>query len=193
MDRFVGKALRVVRFVWIIGLAIISAFAIPQQAYAKEPCSSLPTPPESLGGMRIETFNKFDDERLGIGLTYASPSERLSIFKFDQGYTGIDDAIAKEMTIRTLKDIRNAAERYGATTVKIHQLGWAAFAETKLIHFFIYVGNLGKVDLEFMGAGHDGNCMIKIRYSHFNDANLAKAKESYAEHVRLLENYILAR
>ena len=178
MKAFIRITLRVAPVVWIIGVALISTLTIPQQAFAKVSCSSLPKPPESLGGMRIETFNKFDDERLGIGLTYASPSERLSIFKFDQGYTGIDDAIAKEMTIRALKDIRNAAERYGATTVKMHQLGWAAFAETKLIHFFIYVSNLGKVDLEFMGAGHDGNCMIKIRYSHFNDANLAKAKES---------------
>ena len=80
-------------------LTILIFFFFTNTAIAKDPCNNLPKPNNTFNGMLLETFQKYKDNRLGVGLTYSSNTERFSLFKYDLGYKKIDEQILIELNI----------------------------------------------------------------------------------------------
>ena len=53
-------------------------------------------PPQEFKGMELITFKKYDDPKMGVGVTYWIKSKStLSGFKFDYGYETIDQETLK--------------------------------------------------------------------------------------------------
>jgi uncharacterized protein len=156
----------------------------------KESCNTLPKPKAEFGGMRLESFEGFSDKRLGIGLTYSSSDERLSVFKFDNGYEEIDNWIVRENLDGSIDDIVDAGKKEGGRIVASKYLGPTPFTTHSLISHLINFSYHGKVKFEFVGLGHDGLCFSKVRYTYGEDANFNEAMKRYGEYTERLGRYI---
>jgi hypothetical protein len=176
-------------FLGISVAAIFGFIAASIPGHAKDICDQLPQPKPILHGMTVETFKSFGD-RLGIGLTYSMEGERLSIFKFDYEYETIDDAILKEFFALAIKDIYRASKIRNETINETREIGSMPFAGFPIHHFFLRASKQGASMFEFLGMGHDGKCMTKIRYTDAKSLDFEMAATNYVNHLRSLEKYV---
>lgn len=140
--------------------------------------------------MEVENFGNYKNKKLGIGLTYSSKLERLSIFKYDYDYKKIDDDILREFTISALADIKEFTKRRGEKTYVSRGLGTIQFTGFPIHNFIHHVFKQGKPKFEFLGMGHDGRCITKIRYTLSEDYDWENATKLYVKYLRLLEKYV---
>lgn len=150
-------------------------------ATAKDPCNSLPKPNNIFNGMLLETFQKYKDNRLGVGLTYSSNTERFSLFKYDLGYKKIDQQIFKkllEMSYNEFFKVINlkkekVIKKYGLIKEKISDL---------VTFNILFLVNGKSQKLEFLSLGNDGNCVYKARYT----TNILDVKQSIKNYKKIL-------
>lgn len=168
--------------------AVALGFSNP--VFAKAICASLPEPQATFHGMAMETFSKFDDERLGISLTYFSRNERLSIFKYDHGLTKIDTASLAKHTNQAFKNIDQMAKIEGGKVEELVKIGQTSFVGFPFSSFLLLVSTKGGLKFEFVGIGSDGECITKVRFSYSKDENPIAAAERYVMYLDALKNYV---
>lgn len=157
---------------------------------AKEFCDYLPEPQSHFHGMAVENFGRFSRKRLGIGLTYASVEERLSIFRFDNGLPLINDENLKKLTVQAIRDIFRAAKFKGEKIEKSIVGPIETFANFPFRSHILLASKNGNWFFEFLGMGSDGKCVTKVRYTYSKDANVDTAVKRYGEYLRSLEKYV---
>jgi hypothetical protein len=71
--------------------------------------------PKSIAGLEFKGAHKFEDPRLGIGITYARKGEGLDLFIYDGGQkeiaSGIDSAFVREQFEQAKADVQEAARQ----------------------------------------------------------------------------------
>ena len=171
-------------------LIFVVAVGFSKPVLAKEMCASLPEPQFLFHGMAIENFGSFSRKRLGIGLTYASGEERLSIFKFDDGLARIDDETLKKFTVTAIRDIFRVVKFKGEKIEKSIVVPKVTFTGFPLRSYLLLASKNGKLFFEFLGMGSDGKCMTKVRYTYSKDADAGSALKRYGEYLQSLERYV---
>jgi hypothetical protein len=179
------KLLKGVIYTLIINLVFVS-----NSSFGKEICNTLPEAPLNFHEMELETYGAFDSVRLGIGATYFSENERLSIIKFDYDYEKIDDKIMSEFIISAIKGIEELAQRNGEKIFITRQLDPLQFSDITLHNIIMHLFKQGKPTFEFLGMGHNGKCIIKIRYTHVGEYDFEKSAQRYGKYLRSLERYL---
>ena len=102
----------------ILPLSFVSSLIVLMALFSstgnsKEICNQLPKPTKTFHYMKLESFEKFEDERFGIGVTYSSNNERLSLFKFDLGIDEISADDEKNALEQGVRDLVRVAKKLG--------------------------------------------------------------------------------
>ena len=176
--------------IWKAVLIFCVALNFANDGLAKEVCNSLPKPQSHFHGMAIENFGKFSRERLGVGLTYSSPEERLSIFRFNYGLARIDNETLKKFTATAIRDILKVAKFKGENIEKSIVGPEVTFTGFPFWNFMLVTSKNGNLFFEFLGMGSDGRCMTKVRYTYSKDADVDTAVKRYGEYLKSLERYV---
>ena len=118
-------------------LMILVAVGLSHAAAGKEICNVLPEPSERMLDMEIEEFGGFEDPNLGIGLTYASENERLSLFRFDAGLETIDDDSFSKYFLGSVLDVYEAGKIVGQQLTEPTELPDVKFLDSRVRNLFM--------------------------------------------------------
>ena len=166
-------------------ILIISSLLLTSVSWGKEICRNIQQPLNPFYNMSIETFKQYDDKKLGIGITYSSPDERFSVFKYDLGLDVITDSNFKEISDMAIDEFYKVANMlqekiingYDITSVSFKQLE----SMSKLLPvnlMFVVEDEKQKQNIHFLGLGTDEKCIYKFRY---NTKNLNKVPNNERE------------
>ena len=149
---------------------LLILFLVPNFLFAKEQCENMQQPPEEFMGMKLKTFQIYDDSRLGVGVTYRIKSvASLSAYKFDYGFQDID-----EIKIMADRQGRKFKGEYDISEEEISPI---------LKYSYAFVSDKGLVD--FLSIGTDGSCIYKVRYSERSQEDSVKR---FVELARAIED-----
>ena len=171
-------------------LIFVVTVGLTKPVLAKDMCASLPEPQSLFHGMAIENFGRYSRKRLGIGLTYASVAERLSIFRFNDGLARIDDETLKNFTMTAIRDILKVEKFKGEKIENSIVVPKITFAGFPFRSYMLLASKNGNWFFEFLGMGSDGKCMTKVRYTYSKDADVGSALKRYGEYLQSLERYV---
>ena len=142
---------------------LLILFLVPNFLFAKEQCENMQQPPEEFMGMKLKTFQIYDDSRLGVGVTYRIKSvASLSAYKFDYGFQDIDETTLKKFTGTAIDEIKIMADRQGRKFKGEYDISEEEISPI-LKYSYAFVSDKGLVD--FLSIGSDGSCIYKVRYS----------------------------
>ena len=147
----------------LIGVVLIIFH--PNNGYSKEICSQLPNPTKSFHDMKLESFEKYADGRLGIGVTYSSNNERLSLFKFDLGIDEISAADEKNALKQGVREFVQVAKKLGMSIKTAVRLKNLRIQELLFQNIFLVLVKGDVIEYNFLSISHDKNCFFKIRYT----------------------------
>ena len=138
-------------------------FVIPNFLLAKEQCEDMKQPPQEFKGMELITFKKYDDPKMGVGVTYWKKSiSTLSGYKFDYGYEVIDEKILITFKDAAINEVKVMDERQGINRKGEYNISRENISPI-LKYSYAFVSDKGLVD--FLSIGTDGSCIYKVRYS----------------------------
>ena len=177
------------RYFWLSPLALILLLWFAQGGLAKEECGILPNPPDKFHEMTLGAFGKFEDEKLGIGVTFSSENERLSLLKFDYGFEVIDDETVIDFARSAALDIFHVSELKGGEVINFKKITAKQFGDIQLHNFLLFTTYKGGLELEYLGLGHDGSCMVKIRYSYRFGSDPERSLQLYEKYIDELHQY----
>ena len=136
---------------------------IPNFLLAKEQCEDMQQPPQEFMGMELITFKKYDDPKMGVGVTYWIKSKStLSGFKFDYGHETIDQETLKVFINAAIDEIKIVADQKGTKYAGQYDISKENISPI-LKNSYVFVTEKGVVD--FLSIGTDGSCIYKVRYS----------------------------
>ena len=137
----------------------------PSNGYSKAICSQLPQPTKTFHDMKLESFEKFEDERFGIGVTYSSNNERLSLFKFDLGIDEISADDEKKALNQGVRDLVQVAKKLRMSIRTAVRLKTLRFRDLVFQNFFMELVKGDIIEYNFLSISHDRKCFFKIRFT----------------------------
>ena len=142
---------------------LLVLFVIPNFLLAKEQCEDMKQPPQEFKGMELITFKKYDDPKMGVGVTYWKKSiSTLSGYKFDYGYEVIDQKTLITFKDAAINEVKVMDERQGINRKGEYNISRENISPI-LKYSYAFVSDKGLVD--FLSIGTDGSCIYKVRYS----------------------------
>ena len=146
---------------------------IPNFLLAKEQCEDMQQPPQEFMGMELFLFDKYDDPRLGVGVTYRMNSVgkyssfkygSFSSFKWDYGIEEIDEEILMQFKDLAIKEIKDAVTttRPGLKFIASHDISRVNISP---VLQNTYMLEFDREWIDFLSIGTDGSCLYKVRYS----------------------------
>ncbi len=171
-------------------LMILVAVGLSHAAAAKEVCNVLPEPAKKMLGLEIEQFGGYEDPKIGIGLVYASESERLSLFRFDAGLETIDDDSFAKYFRSAVSAVYEGAKIEGQQLLDPIELPDVEFLDFRVQNLLMLDTREGYPIIELLGMGHDGLCMTKIRYTNSQETNDLAEVLRYFQLLHALERYL---
>ena len=142
---------------------LLILLVIPNFLLAKEQCENMQQPPQEFMGMELITFKKYDDPKMGVGVTYWIKSKStLSGFKFDYGHETIDQETLKVFINAAIDEIKIVANQKGTKYASQYDISKENISPI-LKNSYVFVTEKGVVD--FLSIGTDGSCIYKVRYS----------------------------
>jgi len=149
---------------FVSSLLVLMVF-LSSTGNSKEICSQLPNPTNTFHDMKLESFKKYADERLGIGVTYSSNNERLSLFKFDLGIDEISAADEKNALKQGVREFVQVAKKLGMSIKTAVRLKNLRIQELLFQNIFLVLVKGDVIEYNFLSISHDKNCFFKIRYT----------------------------
>ena len=150
-------------------------------SWAKDICSNVPDLPAKIGELRLVWKESFEDRKLGFGAGYERQDdtyESLSIYRYDLGLSDTDNALAKNQLRQAINHVLQKGIKLGEPNSLLKEQVFGAIVP--ILGFPAeYGSNSG---FEYVGVGHNGKCLVKIRYTN----NLSEP--SAAHH--LLQNHL---
>lgn len=193
--RFSSRVLRACgRIVLVLAIAIPMMVAAPAWAECRQ---SFDIAADEIAGLPHQHTKRFAEAGLGIQFGYYVPNggRYLSYIRFDMGYPSIDDALAEASLDQVRRDIRTVSSLNGVTLEGPGSLEPFVAGSVRLTNE-IFLGRKGDaIAVEFLGFGHDGNCLHEVRFTAFvsPDASaIDEARTMYREVLQQLAPYIAA-
>jgi hypothetical protein len=173
--------MRLIVFCLFLIVSPIAAFAacVPQEDLGLD----------AVAGIPHQEVVRHEQAGLGIQDRFFDDNGRrnLSYIRFDFGHERIDDAIEGDHFRGAMSDMDMAARMNGGDLGEAILLD-PAMAGSVEFDNVMFASSYGRmVVLEFLGQGHDGSCIHKIRYSEVVPMDLAAVDEAHQPFLTILE------
>jgi hypothetical protein len=168
----------------------ILMFLIVAPAVAFAECSQdyeIATP--DLAGIAYQETVRFPNPGAGVQYRFYDPDGRrnVSYYRYDGGL----DAISNENAAAEIQSVHGVLQQVtqmnGLEIVNMEQMEPFMAGDIEMLGI-IYVGIKGTGAVtEFVGLGHDGQCIHKVRYTHESAMDVAQVDAARAQYNAVME------
>ncbi|MBT6202878.1 MAG: hypothetical protein P8Q36_02940 [Alphaproteobacteria bacterium] len=143
-----------------------------------------------LAGIPHQETNRFAEPGYGVQYRFYDPdgSRNVSYYRYDNGLRAIDNEIAAAEIQGVHATVLQVAPMNGVDIVSVEQLDSFMAGDIEMLGV-IYVGTRGTGSVtEFVGLGHDGQCIHKVRYPHETVTDDTQADAARAQYEAVMED-----
>ena len=143
-------------------------------SWAKDNCASAPELPTQIGDLHLVWKESFEDRKLGFGAGYERQDdtyESLSIYRYDLGLSVTDSELARNQLRQAVNHVLRKGIKLGEPNSLLKEQVFGAIVP--IMGFPAEYGD--NSGFEYVGVGHNGKCLVKIRYS----TNLSEASAAH--------------
>lgn len=167
---------------------LIILFAAPAVAFAE--CSQdYEIDTADLAGIPYQETIRFPEPGAGVQYRFYDPdgSRNVSYYRYDGGL----DAITNDIAIAEIQSVHRVvlqvSEMNGLEIASMEQMDSFMAGDIEMLGV-IYVGLKGAGAVtEFVGLGHDGQCIHKVRYTHESAMDVAAVDAARAQYNAVME------